>query len=130
MNANTKIDIFNVDAKYINYLRERDKNVIAPDITNLYYGPVMTLQRNGKEINFYVPVVNNTEIEPVSTAAFANGIFCELDFRHMIPCSEKWLSEGKYDSERTNFFISNHEMLKSFALETYRNVCLSFSRNE
>ena len=123
MNTNTKIDIFNVDAKYINYLREREKNVIAPDITNLYYGPVMTLQRNGKEINFYVPIVNNTEMEQVSTAAFANGIFCELDFRHMIPCSDKVLNVGVYDNERVSFFKNNHEMLTAFATNVYRNVC-------
>ena len=129
-NSSVPVNMYIIEKNYIDYLRREDENVIDPETTQLYYGPVLTVDLNGMEINYFAPVLPDESLKNASTVAFANGIFCELDFRHMIPCSEKWLSEGKYDSERTNFFISNHEMLKSFALETYRNVCLSFSRNE
>ena len=119
-----------VEKNYINRLRENDENVIDSKITQLYYGPVLTVELNGMEFNYFAPVLPDESLKDSSTAAFANGMFCELDFRHMIPCSDKVLTVGKYDPERTNFFISNHDMLKAFALETYRNVCLSFSCNQ
>lgn len=123
MNESTiPANVYAVEKNYIDFLRKRDENVIDPQITQRYYGPVLTVERDGKEIDYFAPILPDETLKSASLTHLINGVFCEIDLRHMIPCSEKSLSTGEYNAERTQFFMTNHDLIKAYALETYRDI--------
>lgn len=98
------IGAYNVDAGYIEYMREYDPSILPPEITNTYYGPIITEFINNQPVSFFAPLIrgNGDETPTVET------MFDEIDIEHVLPCGTKVLSETMYDADRIAFFITNH----------------------
>lgn len=107
------VGAYNVREGYIEYMREYDPSILPPEVTNTYYGPILTKVYENQPISIFAPLLrgNSDELPTMRT------LFDEVDIVHAIPCDEYVLSDCEYDPERVMFFIENHETLSNAMLK-------------
>lgn len=97
--------LYTVNHEYINSLRESDKNVIDPNVTSVYCGPVYIADCKRGVFGFYVPVnVVEYKMNKTFVTAFVDGIYANIfDFSKMIPVVNKCFLI-KYDNNNLSLF--------------------------
>lgn len=92
-------DVYIVSPAYIKYVKRTDQNVISPEITNIYCGPVAI--RNN--VQWYAPVTPFPHENSPIFGTYTGGKFCEtVHLNKMIPCPDFVLNRyenGSIDRE-------------------------------
>lgn len=117
--------IYRISKECLEHFKAQNSYLFNPEQT-LYCGPVLTdySEKHNRYVNFFVPIIKNPDYPELykfngTADAVINGVFGELDFRRMIPCTERFLTAEENETERLNFYTKERKMLEAFAKQEY-----------
>ena len=110
--------MYRVDKEYIDHMKSRQPKIIDPKITDLYVGPVITVDA---EWSFYAPVTpkpDNSDKMFIAEGAVVAGF---VHVREMIPCCQKILTRDTENSPERVFCMKeeNRRMIELMATVLY-----------
>lgn len=94
--------MYRVDKEYIGHMKEQQPKIIDPEITDLYVGPVVTVN---EEWGFYAPVTPKPEGGDKIFIADGAVIAGFVHVREMIPCCQKILTRDTESSPESEFCL-------------------------
>lgn len=92
--------MYRVDKKYIDHMKARQPKFIASEITDLYVGPVLTVD---EEWGFYAPVIPKPGGGDMMFIADGAVIAGFVHVREMIPCWQKILTRVTESTPESEF---------------------------
>lgn len=112
--------MYYVDKEYINSLREKEPRIIDPEVTNLYCGPVLSVD---DVWGFYAPVLSMPDY--VDGELFLSKDMAVSGFVYvlkMIPCCAKFLTACTENTPESEFCLNaeNMELMEWMAEEAYK----------
>lgn len=110
--------MYRVKKDYIAYMKERQPKIIAPEITDLYVGPVLTVD---EEWGFYAPVTPKPDESDKMFIAEGAVIAGFVHVREMIPCREEILTRDTESTPEREFCMKeeNRRMIELLASALY-----------
>lgn len=110
--------MYRVDKDYIDYMRERQPKIIASEITDLYVGPVLTVD---EEWGFYAPVTPKLDESDKMFIAEGAVIAGFVHVREMIPCWERILTRDTKSTPESEFCMKeeNRRIIEATAQLLY-----------
>lgn len=110
--------MYRVDREYIAYLKERQPKIIDPEITDLYVGPVVTVD---EEWDFYAPVTPKPDAGDKMFIAEGVVVAGFVHVREMIPCCQKILTRDTESSSESGFCMKeeNRRLIELIAEVLY-----------
>lgn len=103
-----------VDKNYIDHMKERQPKFIASEITDLYVGPVLTVD---EEWGFYAPVTPKPDDSDRMFIAEGAVVAGFVHVREMIPCCQKILTRVTESTPESEFCMKeeNRRMIELMA---------------
>lgn len=134
MNIETSIEksaipfgIYRINKTYLKHFKTQNPYLFNPEQT-LYCGSVLTdySVKHNRYVDFFVPIIQKIDYPELykfngTVDAVINGVFGELDFRRMIPCTERFLTIEENETERLDFYIKERKMLETIAKQVHDN---------
>lgn len=117
--------VYTISKDYLAYIRQVDPNVVDPEITNTYVGPLCRINDEDGPVDMFAPVdVKSYKSKKYFYINYSDGVFANLvDLKCMIPCFPE---EYKLDESNKlkNFLSVDAEFLKDCAREIMENSLL------
>lgn len=110
--------MYRVDKDYIDYMKERQPKFIASEITELYVGPVLTID---EEWGFYAPVTPKPDESDKMFIAEGAVVAGFVHVREMMPCCERILTRDTESTPESEFCMKeeNRRMIELMAEVLY-----------
>lgn len=110
--------MYRVDKNYINHMKERQPKLIASEVTDLYVGPVVTVD---EEWGFYAPVTSKPDDSDKMFIAEGAVVAGFVHVREMIPCWQKILTRVTENTPESEFCMKeeNRRMIELIAAVLY-----------
>lgn len=100
--------IYRIDKEYISFLRKCDNNVLDPEYTDRYCGPVLRVDSERGPADYFVPILPDYDNMTGYLVNFKDGILAGfMDFKKSIPCLEKNMVQ---DISNKNLIFDCNEM--------------------
>ncbi len=110
--------VYHLDHGYINMLRTADRNVIAPEICDIYCGPVYHSECKRGIVGLFAPIdVKKFNSEAIAVGLFEKGVYADIiDFKRMLPVVNKRVLTSADEDERiTAFCIDSQNIFETCA---------------
>lgn len=110
--------MYRVDKAYIDHMKERQPKLIASEVTDLYVGPVVTVD---EEWGFYAPVTPKPDDSDKMFIAEGAVVAGFVHVREMIPCCQKILTRDTENSPEREFCMDedNRRIIEATAQLLY-----------
>lgn len=107
--CNVPFGVYHVNHEYLQSLRKNDNNVIDPENSDIYCGPVYHATCDRGIFGFFVPVdMKEYEASTVFLSAFEDGVLSGfLDFKKMIPVVHERFLTPANENKNLEIFCKN-----------------------
>ncbi|MDE5858874.1 MAG: type III toxin-antitoxin system ToxN/AbiQ family toxin [Oscillospiraceae bacterium] len=79
--------IYRINKDYISFLQKYDSNVLDPEYTNRYCGPVIRVDSERGPADYFVPILPDYDEMTGYLVNFRDGVLAGfMDFKKSIPC--------------------------------------------
>lgn len=121
--APIKYSIYQVDRKYLDYLRSKNFSIADPNVTNTYIGPVYEKSRDdGDPIPFFVPVDPCYKTMTDYLMICSDGVLAGfLDFNKIIPCIPEYITHDNSDADLLAFAKKSENLFYTCAKNIIEN---------
>lgn len=118
MHKPMKYGMYRIDKKFIEHMKNRIEWIIDPALTDLYVGPVLTVD---EKWSFYAPVTSKPDGSDKFFIGKDKSIAGFVHVRKMIPCRRELLRRDRKSSPESRFCMSedNRRIIKAAAQLLY-----------
>ena len=113
--------IYTISFEHIDRLKNINPDIISPNITTTYCGPLFKVSTQSGVYDFFAPVdVWEYKMQPCFTMAFHNNTYSDVvDFKGMIPCSSADYSKDNQNPKLEQFCKNVQDDMKKYAKYVY-----------
>lgn len=134
-NSATPFGIYRLDKEYISFMKKSDDNVLDPDATDRYCGPLFSITNDYGTVNYFAPILPEYDeyknLDNIFEPTFNDGIICSfIDARKSLPCLEKYISKDNSDEKLSQNCINMQIFIAGCAKQVYETVRAKTSENE
>ena len=118
--------IYTISKKYLAYIRQVDSNIVDPEITNTYVGPLCRVNGKHGPVDMFAPIdVAKYNSQEFFSSSCIDGIFAGfVDLTRMVPCLPAEYRPDNSNSNLKNFFANCEDIVKSYADKIAENSSL------